>query len=322
MLPKIKIRNRVVKFTIREERAILMGCIGIALVFWLLVKLSQVYQTDKDVQFRFELADDKSFTVMPPEQINAVIEGTGWDLMFDHFKQSKVYLDYNLRDTDRLNLSVGQITGDITRKLSTQRIKVIRVDYTDLNLSLEDKDYRTIPVHLNASLSLSSDFYLKDSLTLSPDSITVAGPGSKIAFIERWETDSLVLENIDKSINIKQSLISPPPEITLSSKEVAVKIEVERFTERFFFVPITVINAPDSIKIFPELIKVRCVVGLSKYEAISAKDFKLEVDLKDLPLNTTKNSVPIILTEQPDFVRHVNFSPKAAEFFILENKPT
>lgn len=318
MLPKIKIRNRIIHFSIREERAILLGCMGIALVFWLLVKLSQIYQTDREVQFKFELADDKSFSIMPPEQINAVIEGTGWDLMFDYFKESKVYLAYNLHNTDRLNLNVGQITGDITRNLSTQKVKVIRVDYDDLSLILEDKDYRTVPVHLNAAISLSSDFYLKDSLILLPDSISIAGPGSKIALIEHWGTDSLNLKDIDKNIRIKQKLLTPPPEITLSTQEVEVNIEVERFTEKFFFVPIVVKNAPDSIKIFPEIIKVRSVVGLSKYEEISANDFKLEVDLQNIPLNTSKNSVPIILKEQPSFVRHVTFSPKSAEFFILE----
>lgn len=322
MLPRIKIRNRIIQFSLKEDRAILLGCISIALVFWLLVKLSQIYQTDKDIRFKFELADDKSFSVMPPEQINAVIEGTGWDLMFDYFKQPKVSLTYNLQNANRLNLNVGQITGDITRNLSTQKVKVIRVDYDDLNLVLEDRDYRTVPVVLNASFTLANDFYIKDSLILIPDSVTVTGPGSKVALIDKWETDSLILENLDKDKIVNQPLMEPPPEISLSIQEVQVDIKVERFTERFFFVPITIINAPDSIKIFPEIIKVKCVVGLSKYEDLSANDFKLEVDLKGIPLNTSQNSVPIILKEQPGFVRHVNFSPKSAEFFILppENK--
>lgn len=320
MLPKIKIRNRTIHFSIREERAILLGCMGIALVFWLLVKLSQTYQTDKEVHFQFELADDKAFSDMPPEKINAVIEGTGWDLLFDYIKKSRVHLTYNLRNVDRLNLNVGQITGDITRNLATQKVEVVRVDYDDLNLILEDKDFRTVPVILNASITLASDFYLRDSISLTPDSITMAGPGSKIAFVEQWETDSLHLQEVDKSLVISQSLVTPPPELTLSQKSVQVNIEVERFTEKFFFVPISVVNAPDSIKIFPEKIKVRSVVGLSKYEDISAKDFKLEVDLEGISLNTTKNSVPIILKERPEFVRHVTFSPKSAEFFILQGE--
>ena len=52
-----------------SDRAILMSCIGIALVFWLLVKLSQSYKTTEDYEISYTLPEGKTFVVK--DQSNA-----------------------------------------------------------------------------------------------------------------------------------------------------------------------------------------------------------------------------------------------------------
>jgi len=101
---------------------------------------------------------------------------------------------------------------------------------------------------------------------------------------------------------------------------VTVTLKVEQFTERSLFVPITIKNAPDSLKTFPERAKLSCVVGLSKYNDIDKNSFQLVADLKGIPLNTEKNTIPVLVTKQPDFVRAVNFQPRSVEFFFVETQ--
>ena len=132
-----------------------------------------------------------------------------------------------------------------------------------------------------------------------------------------------MLEIIDLSKNeeIEVSLKEPiNKEIYLSDDKIKVSIEVEQFTQKSFFLPITIKNAPDSLKTFPERAKLSCLVGLSKFNEINRSSFELVADLQGIPLNTEKNTIPVLLTKQPDFVRGVNFQPRSVEFFFVETE--
>ena len=295
-----------------------MACIGIALVFWLLVKLSQTYTTEKEVRFDFLIPDDMAFSSMPPDDFVAQIEGTGWDLMFEYFRNPEVLLQYNLRSTERPGLNTGQLKGDIFRGLSSNDIKVEEVNYNNISLNLEEKQAKVVPIQLSYALAFRPEYHLQTPLQLIPDSVTVTGPTSIVELVQRWETDSLVLKDLKANVITPVSLAKPARELTLSYDQTIVRVLVEQHTERSLFVPITVINARDSIKIFPEKIKLSCVVGLSQFNRFDHNDFCLEVDLQNTPKNKDKNTVPIVLRDAPPFVKNIKFSPKSAEFFILK----
>ena len=107
-------------------------------------------------------------------------------------------------------------------------------------------------------------------------------------------------------------------EIKLSQQTITAELDVEQFTEKSFFVKILQRNAPDSIRIFPDRIKIYCLVGLSKYEEVEESGFRVEVDLKDAKPGVENNAVPILLTKSPDFVNNVRFSPKSAEYIFIK----
>ena len=62
-----------------------MICMGIALIFWIFIKLSQEYTAEKQVLFNFQIPSDKAFTKAPPNDLKVDLVGTGWDLMYDYF---------------------------------------------------------------------------------------------------------------------------------------------------------------------------------------------------------------------------------------------
>ena len=74
-----------------------MFCIGIALVFWLLVKLSGEYFLEKQVNISYQLPQDKAFSKKPPSDIVARVEGTGWDLLFSYFTSPEINLFYKFK---------------------------------------------------------------------------------------------------------------------------------------------------------------------------------------------------------------------------------
>lgn len=299
----------------------LIICISIAFVFWLLVKLSQTYQTEKPIVIDYTLPDDQALTILPPDDMVVELEGTGWDLMYEFFSNSKVSLYFDLREIDRLGLNRGVLRSRIQEQLSSDNIRILEVNYDNLSFSLEDELSKRVPIHLNAKLSFADEYHLRDSVILNPDSVTISGPISQVQHFINWQTDSLILENLKLDASVKLPLLETAREINLSTKEVDATIRVEQFTEKSFFVPIVIRNAPDSVRIFPERIKLSCVVGLSLYNEVVGEDFQVEIDLKDVSVKEKRNSVPIELTKKPGFVKSVNFSPKSAEFFLIKKTP-
>ncbi len=318
LTPKIKIQNRSFRLRLREDRAILIACIGIALVFWLLVKLSQVYRTDKKVLFNLSIPSEKAFLEPPPDNMIALIEGQGWDLTFDFFYNPSIVLQYDLRQTDRLDLTRAQLRTAINNSFSSKDIKIVELNFEEIHLLLDDKLSKVVPVRLQYDLSVAKEYELKHAPKLQPDSIRVTGPSSIVEGIQFWNTDSLVRTEVKNTITADLALKKTPPELTLNTNKVKVEIPIEQITEKSFFVPIKVLNATDSINIFPKTIRLTCSVGLSRYDELSPGDFQLVVDIKDATAKGTKNTAPIILKSYPDFVENIQFSPLSVEFLIVE----
>lgn len=314
----LKIGTREIRVQLREDRAVLMVCIGVAFIFWLLVKLSQTYKVDKEVVFDFNIPDEKALTILPPDDVEVELEGRGWDLMFDYFTKGKVVLFFDMNEQSRVRLNWLQLKSLIQKNLSSSEIKITEINYDNLSLSLENRMKKMIPIQLDAELSFSPGYHLKKSIQLSPDSISISGPESLVSNIMEWRTDSLILKDVQNSAERKISLRESAREIKLSQQTITAELDVEQFTEKSFFVKILQRNAPDSIRIFPDRIKIYCLVGLSKYEEVEESGFTVEVDLKDAKPGVENNAVPILLTKSPDFVNNVRFSPKSAEYIFIK----
>ncbi len=297
-----------------------MICIGIALVFWILVKLSQVYGVWKPAQVNISIPEETALTKMPPSNLMLKFEARGWDLLFNSGNLSKLELDYRMEEESEMVIPAGQLRSDIFENLSSPRIKVVDVNYNELFLNVENRLERKIPLILNKKIEFSEGFNFSNEINIQPDSITVSGPESVVQTITFWETDSLVLLNLKKSVEESVPLFLAPRELSLSQVNTTVTVPVAKYTEKSFFLPLEMKNAPekDSLSIFPSSVNVSCVVGLSKYDQLTANEFKFEVDLGIAHLLEGKNTAPIMLVKQPDYVKGVNYTPKAATFYIIK----
>lgn len=312
--------NVLTKIKPQEDRAILMICIGIALVFWILVKLSQVYRVWKPAVVNVNVPEEMALTKMPPNNLMLRFEARGWDLLFNSQNLSDLVLDYSMGEETELIIPDGQLRSDIFEMLSSPRIKVVDVNYNELYLQLEDRMEREVPVILNKNISFSDGFNYSNDITLEPDSVLISGPVSLVDPVVNWFTDSLILGDVKETVDKPVALMTPPRELKLGQYEIMVNVPIEKFTEKSFFIPLKIRNAPeaDSLSIFPSSISVTCVVGLSKYHDLTADDIEFEADLGTTQLAEGKNTLPISLTKYPDFAQILNYSPKSATFFIIK----
>ncbi len=301
----------------QNDRAILVACMIIALVFWVITKLSNTYDTQRSCEVKYHLPEGKILANEVPEKLTVAIKGTGWDLMRNYFQNKSHQLVLQLSSNER------QLYNStlLMRKLQPNQksIEVTGLNIDMLELEVEDERSKTVPITLDANLTFDDHFHLRHPPTLQPDSVVVSGPVSALMEIHSWPTEKLELTAISTDQELQVNL-SPPAvkSIRLAPSQTALNLTVDQLTEKSIFVPITVKNAPDSITIFPENIKIICVVGMSRFDEVDPSIFVLEVDMAGIEVKTENNTLPVQLTQQPDFVKGVQLSHHSVEFFFVE----
>lgn len=318
MAKSLKISNLRFTFSFREDRAILLVCIGIALVFWTFHKLSKTYSTTCQLRLNYELMSPNSWREAPPEQIKVTFSGRGWDLLSIHLFSSLKPLHFLIESGSNEQITNATLSNQIVEQLGNSSLKIESISPENIELQLDQLTRKKVPVTLQGILRPASGFHFKDGVILSPDSVEITGPLTLIATVNDWETIEIQELGIKKDFEATLKLKHPDTEsILLSDREVRVEAKVEKVTEKLVVVPVRAINTVDSIVLLPKYIKLFVNVGISDYEQLSANDFEAIVDLAQAKAPTAQNSLPIILAHIPENIKVINFTPRAVEYIIV-----
>jgi YbbR domain-containing protein len=296
--------NRFQKFLTRE-RAVLMVCIGIALCFWVLNRLSTKFRKTTPIQLEYFTPMGKALRMTPPQYANVSWQGTGWDLLTGSEPRIALTVETDSIQTFYLRTIAAQQLGTDVFSVSPEQITV----------EIEDITTKSVPVEAVTALSFWKGFDLADDIQFTPSVIAVEGAKSVLENLNSLKTDTLRFQKLKDTVvtTIKLAAI---PILKFGKNEVTAQIAVEQFTEKSLFVPLTVRNAPQRLQIFPNKIKLDCTVALSRYASLSGENFTAVVDLKNVDVKSKNNTVAIVLLQQPSFVRNVKFSPQSVEFYF------
>ncbi len=288
-----------------HERAVLMACIGIALFFWVLNRLSNSFKKNIPIKLEYVLPSGRALSVEPPQYAQVYWQGTGWDMLSGY--EQRIFIQVGNDSIQRFSLKdlmVQQFGNDI-----------INVSPEQMTVFSEISKTISVPVQAITKINFMKGYDLADSIELTPSVIEVEGPRTAIDQLIFIQTDTLRFEKLKDSVVTKIKLRQNPL-FKMNMTEIKAKIKTEQFTEKLLFIPIVIKNAPQSLRIFPNKIKLDCTVALSQYAQLDADKFVAEVDLKNIDFKTKNNTVPILLPQQPNWVRNIKFSPKSVEFYF------
>jgi hypothetical protein len=313
-LPKSKLVPRA-----REERAILMLCIGIALVFWIGVKMSQEYVSTKKIELHFIIPPNQAFRKAPPINMNIQLKGSGWNMFYDYLLNSRIHLTYDLSERNSIRLDEKRLLKDIRNRLSADKLTFFNLSHSDFKLSLEPSMDKWVPIRPITDLGYQPGHYLSGNIEFEPDTVQISGPESVVQPIYEWPTEILILKDLKNGYEGELKLKATSPELQLFPNAVNIKVPVEQVTEKSLFVKIQVKNATQQYRLFPSQVRLICNVGLSQFNALTSADFEAEVDLSNAS-QQIGNTVPITINRQPTIVTSVRFEPKVVEFYVVKKE--
>jgi hypothetical protein len=288
-----------------KDRAMLMLCISIAFIFWFLNKLSTTFRKTIPIKLEYSLPSGKVFSEPPPIYLQATMRGRGWDLLTRN--EEKVFINLN-----RDSVQTFPMRNIVSQHLASE---VVGINMEQWTYHIENAVTKPLPLEAIYDLEFDKGFDLADKIELNPATAIVTGPISFFDNNKSIKTDTIRMKGLrgNKKTSIR---LQEYPLLRLNIEETEANIKSEQFTEKSMFIPIVVQNAPLHLKYFPNKIKVDCTVPLSKYAQLTDSYFTAVADLKDEAQNSKKNSVPIIIVKQPDYVRNVKFSPKSVVFYL------
>lgn len=269
------------------------------------------------------MPEERMLTEKLPSQIDISISGSGYQLI-SYWMQpnnAKVLLDgRNIGTRPSGNATIAFLTtyhGIDFFNREHSDVKALNIKPDTLFLTFFNRGFKKVPVILRSELNFERQYYLTDSIQLSPDSISISGPIARLDSISQIKTELFKLSNINSSGTYKLKLIQEDTLLAYEPSSIDVKLSVDQFTEAIFEVPVKIehLLSSDSLDIFPNSVKLSCLVALKDFSKLKASNFIIAADAFDLR-NSRAKSLKLYIRDSPNFVRNIQLQPESVEFII------
>lgn len=310
---------------ISNGRLIFLICLFIAVLFWVLIKLSDVYTVNYSFNVRYENAPKSlRLTKVIDTTLDLSLTARGFTILKLNMFNDMNILDINLDNYNIDNRGNNQYSI-YTQELITKLSDLVDVDEKDINLSkvtlsfeMEKTGERLIPIKVSLDISFANQFDQYTSIEVIPGEVMVYGPSKVLDTLSIITTTPLALRDINSNVSASVALKNPMPQIISMEENIAtINFDVEKFTESEISVPINSSNLPFNIKTFPSDTKVYFRVAQKDFKDIKANQFYviLATDNVDVQL---ANKIPLRVVKFPDIVRNIRIVPSEVEFLIIK----
>jgi hypothetical protein len=298
----------------------------LSFVFWYLNSLQRDVEYDIKYPVRYiNLPEGRVLADELPSKLDLYLKGPGYSILKLKLSgnSSPVVLDVSTINYRRVpgsrSLSYYIITSGLITKLKNQlraECDITSIKPDTLFFSFDRIITKQVQVIPDVDVLTDKQYLVKGNIIVDPDTITITGPKRILDTITTIKTKHKKLKGVNETITKSFALVSSK-EVNVSSKKVILTIPVEQFTEAEISVPVKILNSPDSInvRIFPDVVSVKCVVAISDYKKIEEIPFEVVLDLSKADLNSS-DKIPLGFRNIPPFVSSLRVTPSQVDFLI------
>lgn len=310
----------------RRHLSVFFTCLAISFLFWILIRFSQ--NVSSSLEYPVILEDVPANMVLTGKSDSVFyvhMDSRGWDLLGLKRVLYHPEVIVSLRNAN-LQQQNGKYVARIPTSGIEERIAHELGVYNNMLSLAPDTLYiyfqplysKKVPIVSHLSYHMENQFFLYDSVSVSPDSIIVSGIKQEIDSLLYIHTSPYDFGALRERKKGKLSLVKPPSQynITLSSDSVNFEIPVEQYTEAVAMVPITAVNHLNDkiIKTFPETVEIRYLVALKDFNSISSDAFRADAIYSNA--SVAKLKVELIYYPRKCIVRKI--IPENVEFIFMK----
>jgi len=300
----------------RERVAVFIVAYLMAISLWFIVNLNGDYRITVNIPVEAGAVPPNMALVDGlPEFLQVEVSGDGWKLVNLYNNPPEIPIDViegevNLFDQVRQRFSVEQ------------DVAVLKVQPLLINIGLEPRISKKIPIELATFLDFEDRFGLVGEPSYQPDSVTITGAESQVNDINRWVIpDTLALQNIREDISQIVPLTTIDPLIEYDVDQITFLADVSEFTEGEVSVFIRTRDLPRGsiINYNPSSVTIRFDVPIEQYtEVQNQRIYEVFVPYQEILEDASGFVTPdieLIATQYP--IRLRSFQPKAVAYFSV-----
>jgi hypothetical protein len=298
----------------------------LAFIFWYLNSLEKSVEYNMEYPVRYiNLPKERVLEDDLPAAIDLYLKGPGYSILKLKLagNRSPVILDVSTINYRRVpgsrTFSYYIITTGLIPKLRNQlrtECEISSIKPDTLFFSFDRIITKKVQVTPHIEVSTEKQYLVKGKILAYPDTISITGPKRILDTIYTVKTKLKKLRGVNETITKSFALVTPEG-CTISSRKVTLTIPVEQFTEAEINVPVKILNCPDSItvKIFPDVVSVKCLVAIGDYKKFEEIPFEVVLDLAMVDLNSSEK-IPVGFRNIPPFVSSLRVTPSTVDFLI------
>jgi len=316
----MRLNKKLVSFSI---------CLVISTFFWFITAFSKEYFYTLTVPVLYtEVPADKVVTNSLPQKISIDIKAKGFSLLFYKMAGKLNPVLVNLNEIEPLKKKDSYFyyfaTSERLHKIENQLLdqtSIIKVSPDTICFNFSNKVSKMVPVKPKVSIGFEKQYQLEDSIEVIPRMVRITGTKEMLDKINYIETQSLVLENVDKSVSRQLDLVKGDDagKVELSTRSVAINVKVEKYTEGSIELAVGVENLPAGydLKTFPDKVTLKYRVAYNDYDKISADLLQASVDYTKIANGSNKLKVEIIKSPSRYLdAKTFKITPEKVEYII------
>lgn len=315
----LKWLNRAnIRAFMKTDRAVLIACIGAALLFWFINRLNQTFRVEYNIPIVYNLPTGSAFLTVPPGNVKVVVTAKGWSLVANKIRGGDRSLKISIENPYKeIIITSSQLKNLIMEQIGRNE-EIMNISLDQIILLLDKKVTRKVDLQLHTDIHFAKGFQLSAPIKTNLEQIEVSGPQQLVDSIKSWETDTLVVNNINHSEEFETGIKKYPNSmVQFVVDKIKASVSVEQSTEKRSLVKLDSTLTPKGCRIFPDIINITCNVALSHFQEASVHDFEISLNLPENAELKEKGTFTISVNKRKVWIEIVDFHPKSLNYSRL-----
>ena len=302
-----------------REFLIFLFFVFVSFCFWLLQVLNDDYETELAVPVKMKnVPENVVLTSELPTELRIGVQDRGTVLANYMLGQTfyPVTIDFSeyANKENHVRIPSALLTKRISGQLN-QSTKLTTIKPDTLEYIYTKGKGKKVPVKLQGTVRAERQYYISDIL-FSPDSVMTYAPRAILDTIKAAYTVPVDMEHISDTLHRRVDLMKVKgARFTPSYNDVTFMVDI--YAEKTVEVPVVGVGFPKDklLRTFPSKVQVTFQVGLSRFKEVTAEDFVVEVNYKDLQDGKNEKCKPS-LQVLSRFANRARMNPAEVDYII------
>jgi len=250
-------------------------------IVWFIIQMVKTYNYSSNL--KVEIDDLPKYIILDSsmKRVDVKLKASGLKLWGHNLSSKIIKLNFRdfKKDTSSLILSSTSLKNKIANDFKFDD-ESVSLNEERIKFSYRNKSTKMVVISPNITVDYKAGYNSLSDLQISPDSILISGPITKLNKINKVNTSEMILKDVRDTIDAEINLEKPLNGIDISKQKVNYFLPVQKFSENTLMVDIKTINVPDSLNLttYPDTAKVSFLISLKSFDKVSALDFEIICD--------------------------------------------